>query len=70
MCVKGKAASSCGGRSFLAGIRSMGVRHLEDGKAEVKEAVIPPEAWFRLPDGHIRIREWIVVELQNEMIAS
>ena len=36
LCVKGKPASSCGGRSFLAGIRSMGVRHSEDEKAVVR----------------------------------
>ena len=29
------------------------------------EAVIPAEAWFKLPNGHIRIREWIVLKLLN-----
>ena len=32
---------------------------------EPEDAVIPPEAWFRLPSGHIRIREWVVIKLQN-----
>jgi hypothetical protein len=27
--------------------------------------VIPPEAWFKLPNGQIRIREWIVLKLLN-----
>ena len=27
-------------------------------------AVIPPGAWIKLPNGHIRIREWIVLKLQ------
>ena len=31
----------------------------EDGDG----GVIPPEAWFKLPNGHIRIREWIVLKL-------
>ena len=32
---------------------------------EPEEAVIPPEAWVRLPgSGHIRIKEWAVVKLQ------
>ena len=33
LCVKIKAVSSSGGRSLLAGIGSMRVRHSEDGKA-------------------------------------
>jgi transposase len=28
-------------------------------------AVIPPNAWLKLPNGHIRIREWIVLKLQG-----
>ena len=31
---------------------------------EPNDAVIPPEAWFKLPRGHIRIREWIILQLQ------
>jgi len=31
---------------------------------ESEEAVIPPEAWFKLPNGHIRIREWAVLLIQ------
>lgn len=30
------------------------------------EAVIPPEAWFKLPNGHIRIKEWIIQKLMGE----
>ena len=26
--------------------------------------IIPFEAWIKLPNGHIRIREWIVLKLQ------
>lgn len=31
---------------------------------ESKLAVIPPNAWFKLPNGYIRIREWIVLKLK------
>lgn len=34
---------------------------------EPESAVIPPQAWFKLPNGHIRIREWAVLELQREI---
>jgi len=30
---------------------------------ETGDAVIPAEAWFKLPNGYIRIREWVVLEL-------
>lgn len=30
-----------------------------------EEAVIPPSEWFKLPNGHIRIRERIVLKLLN-----
>lgn len=29
-----------------------------------EEAVIPPAAWYRLPNGRIRIRQWIVSKIQ------
>ena len=32
---------------------------------EPEGAVIPVVAWYRLPSGHIRIREWVVVQLQK-----
>jgi hypothetical protein len=32
---------------------------------EPEDAVIPPEAWFKLPSGHIRIREWIVAKIKK-----
>ena len=32
---------------------------------EPEAAVIPPNAWYRLPSGHIRIMEWIVLKLQE-----
>lgn len=32
---------------------------------ETGEAVIPAEAWFKLPNGYIRIWEWIVVKLME-----
>lgn len=35
---------------------------------EPEYAVIPPEAWFRLLSGHIRIREWVVLKLQNQEV--
>jgi hypothetical protein len=35
---------------------------------EPEDAIIPPEAWFRLPSGHIRIREWVVLKIQNREI--
>ena len=38
-CVKNKAASSSGGRSFLAWIGSVRVRHSEDGKAGVRTII-------------------------------
>lgn len=28
-------------------------------------AVIPPNAWFKLPNGYIRIEEWIVLKLME-----
>ncbi|MBW1799375.1 MAG: hypothetical protein JRJ85_01465 [Deltaproteobacteria bacterium] len=33
---------------------------------EPEDAVIPPSGWYRLPSGHIRIREWVVLKLQAE----
>jgi len=33
---------------------------------EPEGAVIPPEAWYRLPGGHIRIREWILIKLKEQ----
>lgn len=30
-----------------------------------EEAVIPPSAWYRLDNGRIRIKEWIVEKIQN-----
>lgn len=30
-----------------------------------EEAVIPPQAWYRLPNGRLRIREWIVIKIQK-----
>lgn len=30
------------------------------------EAPIPPDAWFKLPNGNIRIREWIILKLMGE----
>ena len=35
---------------------------------EPEYATIPPEAWFKLPSGHIRIFEWIIVKIQNNEI--
>jgi hypothetical protein len=35
---------------------------------EPEDAVIPPAAWYKLPNGHIRIKEWIVLKLQNNEI--
>jgi len=32
---------------------------------EPEYAVIPPGAWFKLPNGHIRIREWIVLKIKK-----
>jgi len=32
---------------------------------EPEYAVIPPDAWFRLPSGHIRIREWVVIKIKR-----
>jgi len=32
---------------------------------EPEYAIIPPDAWFRLPSGYIRIREWILIKLKN-----
>lgn len=32
---------------------------------EPETAIIPAQAWYRLPSGHIRIREWIVIKLQQ-----
>lgn len=26
-------------------------------------AVIPPSGWFRLPSGHIRIRDWVLKKI-------
>ena len=31
---------------------------------ESDDNIIPFEAWIKLPNGHIRIREWIVLKLQ------
>jgi len=31
---------------------------------EPEEAVIPPSAWYRLPNGRVRIYAWIVINLQ------
>ncbi len=31
----------------------------------LEDAVIPESAWFRLPSGHIRIKTWIILELQD-----
>lgn len=28
-----------------------------------EDAIIPPKKWFKLPNGHIRIRESIIIEL-------
>jgi hypothetical protein len=33
---------------------------------EPKYAVIPPNGWFKLPSGHIRIYEWVVIKLQKK----
>ncbi|MBN1105799.1 MAG: hypothetical protein JXL84_20485 [Deltaproteobacteria bacterium] len=33
---------------------------------EPEGAVIPAHAWYRLPSGHIRIREWILKELKGD----
>jgi len=30
-----------------------------------EDAVIPKDAWFRLPSGHIRIKTWIILDLQD-----
>jgi len=30
-----------------------------------EDAVIPPDAYFRLPSGHIRIKAWAIIELQE-----
>ena len=30
---------------------------------ESEKALSPPSGWFKLPSGHIRIREWIVLKL-------
>jgi|GEM_PF-6759770 len=27
----------------------------------------PPEGWYRLPSGHIRIREWVLLRIQGEV---
>jgi hypothetical protein len=32
---------------------------------EPKYAVIPPEGWFKLPGGHIRIHPWVIEKIQN-----
>jgi len=32
---------------------------------EPEYAIIPPNAWFKLPNGHIRIREWIVLKIKK-----
>ena len=34
--------------------------------SEPDDAVIPPNMWFKLPSGHIRILERAVLDLQNE----
>jgi hypothetical protein len=34
-------------------------------KDDPGEYIIPPEAWFKLPGGDIRIREWIIKQLLN-----
>ena len=33
-----------------------------------EDAVIPPDAWFRLPAGHIRIKAWVILDLQDSDI--
>jgi len=33
---------------------------------EPEEAVIPPDAWIKLPNGYIRIREVAVLKLQGK----
>lgn len=35
---------------------------------EPEYAVIPPDKWFKLPNGHIRIKESIVLQLLGEEI--
>jgi hypothetical protein len=32
---------------------------------EPEYAVIPPEGWFKLPGGHIRIHTWVIEKIQN-----
>lgn len=29
------------------------------------EAVIPPSGWIRLPNGRVRIHEWVLIKIKN-----
>ena len=33
-----------------------------------ENAVIPPTGWYRLPNGRVRIREWVIIKIQKEDI--
>jgi hypothetical protein len=41
------------------------MKWMEYDEDDLDSAIIPPSAWFKLPNGYIRIEEWIIIKLMN-----